>query len=648
MTKTPGKLRSFIFLVYSLPFIVQAATTIDTSRFYTRHSYDVLKYRMEVNLHQCFTAPYPRSFSAKVTITLQADSAIGIVLLNAVNSSLQIDSTGLAGVSFSHSNDTLRVILDRTYQPGEILNINIFYHHKNVTDRAFYAGYGTLFTDNPPEGARKWLPCWDRPSDKAQWELVAGVKAPAMLVSNGLPVGEPVVSGDTIFYHWRSEQDIATYLIAFSAKINFECHLKYYQLNDTGEDSVPVMIYRKPGENISLIDTMIGPMTDFFTQKFGEYPFEKIGFATMNTQFPWGGMENQSIVHLRPNGYSDLDLIAHEHSHQWFGDMITCGTWADIWLNEGFGTYCQKLWVEYHEGAEAFNAQVNVIASQYLTGNPGWPLYQPEWAVKTPPADELYSVAMTYNKGACVLHMLRYVLGDDIFFHALKTYAQDTSLRFRHAFTDDFIRIVNEASGQDLTWFFNQWVYGPNHPAYFNTFQIDSLALNHWKVVAKVRQTQVNSPFFKMPVEILISFQNGSDTLIRVMNDHQDQIFEFFLQQTPVNLSFDPDRRIILKQASTVYQVQDTIRNQENLLAQNHPNPFRKQTTIRYQVMKKTNVRISVFDSRGELADQLIDRVHTPGSFRLEYENSSLSPGSYVVKMEQDGSVFVRKMIRID
>lgn len=647
------KIRILVFLVVQLILIPGAVSALvpaiqDSAHFYTNHSYDVQKYNLEVNIYSCFISPYPKSFSASLVVNLKVDSTLNQVKLNALNGSMNIDSVQLSGVSFSHTNDTLTVYLDRIYHTGEYLDIRVFYHHKNVTDNGFYAGYGTVFTDSPPEGARKWMPCWDRPSDKARWELTAIVKSPALLVSNGLPVGEPMVQGDSITYHWKSEDQTATYLMCFSSKINFLQNISWYQPDPVHTDSIPVMIYSKPGEDISLIDSMIVPVTNFFASKFGNYPFEKIGFATMNPQFAWGGMENQTIVHLRPNGYADLNLIAHEHSHQWFGDLITCGTWSDIWLNEGFATYCQNLWVEHNEGSSAYMSSMNSVANGYLSSNPGWPLYQPSWAVHTPAANTLYNVAVTYNKGACVLYMLRYVLGDSLFFKVLKEYSTDAKFRFGNAFTVDFIEKVNQVTGQNYQWFFDQWVYGPNHPQYVNTFQFDSINPEEWKVTVMIRQIQSNAGLFKMPVQLKIRYEDGTDSLITVTNETAEQTCFFQINRKPKSIVFDPDKKIILKQALTVYHVNSEKPGSGSLLDQNYPNPFRNFTRISYRVAEKTNIRLTVVDNNGKTVEQLLSEEQTPGLYTFEFVPSGLSPGMYQLVLEEGAHQDVRKMILLD
>ena len=149
------------------------------------HSFDVLDYKLDLDIYNCFISPYPKSFKGSVIITFKVDSILNSISLNAVNTSLIIDSVRLAGVSFSHSSNILTISLDRTYVIGETAQIKIYYRHNNVTDNAFYVSSGMVFTDCEPEGARKWFPSWDKPSDKATVELRAKTPATVKLGSNG-------------------------------------------------------------------------------------------------------------------------------------------------------------------------------------------------------------------------------------------------------------------------------------------------------------------------------------------------------------------------------------------------------------------------------------------------------------------------------
>jgi aminopeptidase N len=622
--------------VFSLP--------VDTAHFYMKHSYDVQKYQLDMNVCSSFSAPYPKSFEVKEVITFRVDSALNSIKLNAVNSSLQVDSVGMAGISFTHLSDTLTIVLNRTYQPGEIVNIRISYQHKNVIDNAFYASGGYVFTDFPPEGARKVFPCWDRPSDKAFTDISVKVPLNVRLGSTG-HLADSTIIADTIKYHWVSDDPVATYLVTLSSKVSYLIYSTWWKHLANPDDSIPVNLYYRSGEVIETAKNLITPLTDFFSQKFGDYPFEKIGFATLSSAFPWGGMENQTMVNLMPGGYTQEDLIAHEHSHQWFGDLITCGTWADIWLNEGFGTYCQKLWTENAHGYTAYKNQMNAIANAYLAQNPGWPIYNPGWAIETPPSGQLYSTPVIYNKGACVLFQLRYVLGDSTFFSIMNSYSTDTNFMFKNAVTEDFIQKVNEVSGQDMQWFFDEWVYEPNHPVYANAYFIDYPGNGSWLISLTIEQIQTNTVFFRMPVEIKISFTDGTDTVVRIINDMNPQLFQWNFSKQPVSLVFDPNRNILLKQATTIVGLRDNPDFTGYNLYQNEPNPFTDLTTIRYDIPKRSNVKISIIDGQGKVIMIPVNEKHDPGKYRFDLTNEILVPGVYIYKLDSEDYSQSRKMI---
>ncbi|MEI6435309.1 MAG: M1 family metallopeptidase [Bacteroidota bacterium] len=511
------------------------------------HTFDVIKYTLNLNLYQCYFSPYPKNFSASNVVRFRIDSALTSIKLNAVNTSLTIDSVRMAGVSFTHIGNILTINLNRAYFPGEIAEVKILYHHKNVSDGAFYASGGMVFTDCEPEGARNWFPCWDKPSDKAVLDLTAKVPSTVKFASNG-KLMDSTFSADTLTYHWASAHNIATYLVVLTSKINYNLNIVYWHKLSNPGDSVPIRFYSNPGENLGNVKTVINPMADWYSQHFCEHPFEKNGFATMNSQFAWGGMENQTLTSLCPNCWGE-SLIAHEFAHQWFGDMITCATWADIWLNEGFATWVENFWWEKSGGYNAYKNSMNNDAANYFSGNPGWAISVPSWAINTPSTNTLFNYAITYAKGSCVLHMLRYTLGDSLFFASIRSYTADSTLRFNAATISDFKEKVNLITGQDYTWYFSQWIYSPNHPVYANQYYFENIGNNNWDVRFLIKQTQTNAPFFKMPFIIKIQFQNNTDTLIRVFNTKNYEEFQWTFRKQPSNLIFDPGNEVLLKQA---------------------------------------------------------------------------------------------------
>jgi len=452
------------------------------------HSFDVLNYTINIDLVACLTNPYPNNFKADVLIQFRVDSMLNQIILNADNYSLSIDSIRENAVSFIHAEDMLTIQLDRTYVPGEIANVHIYYNHANVADNAFYASGGFVFTDCEPEGARKWFPCYDKPSDKATTDITAKVPLTAKLASNGR-LQDSIIEANTIKYHWISRDPVATYLTVLTARNYYKLDIVNWTNPNTSE-VIPIRFYYNTGEDPTYIKSIIGAMTTFYSAQFGDHPFEKNGFATLNNEFAWGGMENQTITSLCPDCWGE-SLIAHEFAHQWFGDMVTCATWADIFLNEGFATWAEAYWNESQNGYIAYKNELEGNASYYFAANPHWAISTPSWAVTTPDVNTLFNYAITYMKGSCVLHMLRYTLGDNLFFPALKAYATDTvDFKYKSATIDDFKNKIESEAGQELDWFFDQWIYKPDHPVYSNVYGIYAGVNGKWNVLFTAKQEE--------------------------------------------------------------------------------------------------------------------------------------------------------------
>ncbi len=612
-----------------------------------KHKFDVLDYKLNVDIYNCFLSPFPKSFTGNIIVKFRVDTALSSIQLNAVNTSLQINSVSMAGVSFTHTNNILTITLDRTYNPSEIVEVKIDYQRLNVVDQAFYTSNGMVFTDFPPEGARKVFPCWDKPSDKATFDITAKVPATVKLGSNGR-LNDSLVTGDTIYYHWISSDPMATYLMVISAKVAYNLDIVYWHKISNPNDSIPVRFYFNAGENIAAAKTRIIPMTTYFSEKFGEYPFEKAGFATLNNQFPWGGMENQTLISLCQNCWGDA-LMSHEYAHMWFGDLITCGTWADIWLNEGFATYCEALWLENTGGYTSYKNRINTFAGTYISQNPGWPMYNPSWAEVTPDINTLYNYAVTYCKGAGVLHMLRYTIGDSLFFTFLKEYATDTAnFKNKAAVTDDVTAKLNQVAGQDLTWFIDQWVKQPNHPVYQNTYNFTELRGNDWQVSFTAKQIQTNSPFHKMPIQIKITFIDNTDTTIRVLNDVNNQNYNWTFNNQPGNFTFDPNNDIVLKTGTTTIGIPGEIQVPfEYALHQNYPNPFNPVTKISFDIPEKSNVVLKIYNVLGELVSFPLNETKTAGKYSIEFDGRNLPSGVYYYELKAGSFTDTKKMVLV-
>jgi aminopeptidase N len=494
---------------------------------------------------------------------------------------------------------------------------------------------GQVFTDCEPEGARHWFPCWDKPSDKAVVDLTAQVPLNVKLGSNGSLI-DSSISGSSKTYHWASRDPLSTYLVVVSSKINYNLDIVYWHKLSNPADSIPIRFYYGDNENPTGIENVIVPMMTYYSQKFGEHPFEKNGFASI-LPAPWsGGMENQTLTTLMSAQW-DENLVSHEFAHQWFGDIITCGTWADIWLNEGFATYCEALWYEHTGGYSAYKTDINSDAYAYFQ-EPGsdWPIYNPSWAENTPPNYLLFDYGITYAKGACVLHMLRYVLGDSLFFASIKAYAGDTAdFKFKNAVTDDFAAKVSQTAGQDMTWFFDEWVKQPKHPYYTNFYSFNPDGHGNWRVDFFAQQVQTNTPFHKMPIIVKISFTEGADTSIRVMNDFNQQTFSWTFNREPVNVLFDPNNDIPLKEGSTAIGIGPFAGTPgEYALYQNYPNPFNPNTTIRFDLPVESKVEIKIYDVLGAVVAIPVNQTMLAGKQKVLFSGENLASGIYYIVLK--------------
>ncbi len=609
-----------------------------------RHSYDVLEYKLDLDLYANFKSPYPKTFSATETIHIRVDSVLNYIKLNAANYSLGVDSVGMAGWYYEHENDTLGILLDNFYYPGDSLYITIFYKHNNVTDHAFNVGNGMVFTNCEPQGARNWFPCWDQPSDKARLDLTAKVPSMTKLGSNGR-LADSVQVADTIWYHWISKDPVSTYLIVMAGRNNYNLDIVYWPRSVNPQDTVPIRFYYNPGENPTMIKNMILPLTTFFAETFGDHPFEKNGFATLNNQFQWGGMENQTLTCLCPNCWNEM-LVVHEFSHQWFGDMITCGTWADLWLNEGFANYSEALWREETNGYNGYRNEMESNASSYLYGNPGWPVYNPSWAFSPPDDDILFNYAITYAKSACILHLFRYVAGDSLFFQCVYQYAQDTAnFRYQSVVTQDFIAKINEVTGQDYSWFFHQWLTYPNHPEYANTYNFTRLDDQHWRVWFRASQVQDDDYFFAMPLEIRIAFSDDSDTLVKVFHGANNQEFIFDVDKQPESVEFDPDNEIIIKEATTIVGTREPQEFTTKMAYTLHPNPMDEKAFLNVWLPEAGHLRITLMDVRGQIVSVLFNESLLAGEQRIGIDRQGLPAGIYFLKLESGTRSNFAKMI---
>jgi aminopeptidase N len=513
--------------------------------------FDIVHYKLNLDLYNCFISPFPQSFNGIAEIKIKADKEINDIVLDANSYSIEIDSTSDNIQSYNHSGNKLNLSFSNTISPNDSRSFTVYYTHRDVRDRAFFSDDGMVFTNNAPEGARKWFPCYDHPSDKATFELIAKTPANVLLGSNGSLIDSTLIA-DTIYYHWKSRDPVATYLIVISAKVNYNLDIVEW-INPENGKIIPTRFYWQDGENtenLKYIKSINNKMMDFFSNLFGTYPFEKNGFASLNEHFVYGGMENQTLTSIRFDSWREI-LIVHEFTHAWFGNMITPKNWSDVWLNESFANYCEALWIEHTRGKEEYKKYIQLEAERYFHENPSFPIYNKWWNDETPPSNILYNGAIIYSKGACVLDKFRNVVGDTAFFKVLKAYTNDERFRFSNAETDDFIAIVNNITGKDYTKFFNQWLKSTDHPVYQNYYVITEED-QKFRIDLTINQIQDNETAYEMPLKFEVSFSDGTKRLLCLLNSKRAENYFFTFEKEPIELVFDPFNNIILKESETI------------------------------------------------------------------------------------------------
>lgn len=502
---------------------------------------DVTYYKLDV--HVATSTPY--LVGAVTMKAFSRQNGVGQITLDLMNT-MTIDSVKVGGntVSFVQSLSTFDVTLDRSYNAGELMTVEIFYEGVPGGSGfgsfafAYHSSVPWVWSLSEPYGAKDWWPCKDHPSDKADSsDVIVTCDSSFRVGSNGILVSVTNNGDGTKTHHWQERYPISNYLISV-ALTNYAQFSNWFKYSPT--DSMEVLNYALP---IDLTSAMSGAPAaveglQIFSRLFGLYPFvrEKYG----HSEFGWGGaMEHQTMT---STCCFDEDILIHELSHQWFGDMITCRTWPNIWLNEGFATYCEALFAEQKYGTDTYwNFLNNDMNSARLAAGT---LYVSD----SSNVGKLFDASLVYDKGAVVLHMLRHVLGDSVFFKVMHNYANTASLMYSTASTQDFQAVCESTSAKNLSYFFNEWVHGEKYPRYAYEWT-SGPSDSGYAVSFSVHQTTgtSNPTFFTMPIDLKIIGPGKDlwDTTLTVFSDSLSQTFSFNVSHNPVRIQLDPEGWIL-------------------------------------------------------------------------------------------------------
>jgi hypothetical protein len=396
-------------------------------------------------------------------------------------------------------------------------------------------------------------------------------------------------------------------------------------------DTLYLLNYIYPDHEQELDDytLMLDSLLAFFSQKFGPYPFknEKYGHAQWNRG---GGMEHQTMSFM---GNFNHELVAHELAHQWFGNKITCGSWSDIWLNEGFATYCTMLTYQYFFGGYWWYKSREVTLERALMDSGS------VYCDDTTNVFRIFNPFLSYAKGAYTLHMLRWLMGDNKFFSAINLYLNDPSLKYSFAKTNNLKTYLETEYGNSLDEFFNDWYYGKGFPEYYLYWTPATDSTIVFRLTQKTTVPQ-SVDFFEMPVPIKFFYP---DTTFTIIIDHKKNSDEYILKHnTPIDsIKIDPELWIAAAKKEVIRK--DYLTEKGDIFI--FPNPIGNTLHIEHQYIKPITSLI-IYNCIGQLVysnSKLNIHAYEP----LEINTEWLMPGAYIVQVQVNNQLMNLRFVKI-
>ena len=591
-------------------------------------NFDVKFYRCQWSVDPA-TRYIRGSITSFFTLTAPANT-----LVFDLHPSLRVDSILFRGskLSYQHTGDqALTIALGQSLAIGQQDSMSIFYQGVPVSEGfgsfvlSMQSGTPVMWTLSEPYGASTWWPCKNVLYDKADSiDIILTYPDRYNSSSNGRLINRSLANG-TKTDHWQHRYPIAPYLVAFAIT-------NYVSTTDSvriGERLLPVNMYAYPSnaETFRFATQVAKVCLERFSSLFGDYPFKAESYS--QTQFgSGGGMEHQTNSFIASN---DARLVAHELGHQWFGNLVTCRTWQDIWLNEGFAQYLEYIYLENFDTAST---------RPYLENNRRQITAEPGGSVKvndTTSVPRIFSSRLSYSKGSYLVHMIRWKLGDSLFFRAMRTYLSDPQLSYGTATTADLQRNLEAVSGQNFSEFFKDWYEGQGFPSYQVSWSINS---NNWvKVTIRQTTSHASVPFYEMPVPISFSARGRDTTLVF---NHTANAQEFIVQLpfAPETASFDPGQWLLTANNTIIKTTTNGGQGNDVKL---FPNPVKDYLSLSISNPTGTKLSVRMLNTAGQQVFK--KELNLTGSDEmLQIPFGNLTDGLYVVEVK--GETFsVRKKI---
>ncbi len=560
-----------------------------------------------------------------------------------LNEALTLDSMRFNGelVSPTFVDSEIFLVVDEM-NAGDDIEV-LTYYHGGASSGGFFSGitsdynntYGknVTWTLSEPFSARDWWPVRQNLKDKIDsvyqdYTCVNTEKVGA----NGLLTEVVDNGGLTTTYKWKTNYPISYYLMAFSVSEyqEYNVYAKPTQLNG---DSVLIQnfIYDHPNclpNNKADIDRSTEIM-ELLSDLYGLYPFHEEKYGNCLAEIG-GGMEHQTMTTI---GSFEFGLNTHEMGHQWYGDNVTCATWSDIWINEGFASYSEYLGDQYLNSQGTADSWMSSAHNNIMSSNSG-SVYVPENEVYYGNEWRIFDGRLTYKKGAAILHSLRYLINDDdLFFGALQNYTVD--------FTDqiatgmDFKNSVSDYTGINLDSYFEQWYFGEGYPTYSIEYYYADAGMH--LTVSHTASAAFATSYFDLPLEVKLNFGASQDTIIKIPITSNLVSFQTEITQPVIQVVADPNNWIINKVGSISVGTSE-LQNELGLVV--GPNPVKDDLQIVFNEESNQLKEISLLD----LSGREIESFSTMSNHT--FDMSSYPAGTYLVKVNDGQSVVTKKVLK--
>ncbi|AKD03083.1 M1 family aminopeptidase [Pontibacter korlensis] len=487
-----------------------------------------------------------------------------------------------------------------------------------------WGGANVTWSLSQPYAGYEWWPTKQILTDKADSvHVFVTTSAENKVGSNGLLTNTVQLPNNKVRYEWKSRYPIAYYLISVAVSDYLEYNLL---ANPTGAPTpIPIINYVYNTTTLNQFKSQIDltvPLLETFSDLFTLYPFAKEKYG--HSMAPMGGgMEHQTIT---TQSTFNFTLTAHELAHQWFGDNVTCATWQDIWLNEGFASYAEYLALEQLQP---------FYAPEWMSTAQGRVLAVPTGSVfveDTTNVSRIFNYRLSYAKGATVLHMLRFTIdNDELFFEALRSYQQQ--LGGSTATTADLQRVFEETTNLNLDYFFEQWYKGEGWP----TITIDWQQQDGQLVLSATQTPSASTPFFRTDVEYLIQTASG-DSLVRVSQTEQTEQYQFSLDKEVIGIVIDPNNWLLARKV--IQNVTSAPAPPLEQAARIYPNPTQDLTTIE-NLTFQPNI-LEVHDRTG----RLVYRQQLLYNQQVQFSAASLPAGLYFIRASNGNKYFQGKFVK--